>query len=138
MARKYVRWSIVMMLAWGRPVLCLRRGHYATHYRYINCTEFLPRDDARPVLARYMLWPCVCLCPSQVVVLLKRLNSASHKQHHTIAQGFLFSEGIPPGSLPTGAPNGDIADDLECPLTIPNHPIFCILHRHSYLRNGCT
>ena len=27
--------------------------------------------------------------------------------------------------------NGDIADDFECPLTAPNHPIFCILHRHS-------
>jgi len=27
--------------------------------------------------------------------------------------------------------NGDIADDFECPLTTPNHPIFCILHRHS-------
>ena len=26
--------------------------------------------------------------------------------------------------------NGDIADDLECPLTAPNYPIFCILHRH--------
>ena len=26
---------------------------------------------------------------------------------------------------------GDIADDLECPLTAPNYPIFCILHRHS-------
>ena len=27
--------------------------------------------------------------------------------------------------------NGDIADDLESPLTTLNHPIFCILHRHS-------
>jgi len=27
--------------------------------------------------------------------------------------------------------NGDIADDLECPLTAPNYPIFCILHDHS-------
>jgi len=27
--------------------------------------------------------------------------------------------------------NGDIAVDLECPLTTPNHLIFCILHRHS-------
>jgi len=27
--------------------------------------------------------------------------------------------------------NGDIADDLECPLAAPNYPIFCILHRHS-------
>jgi len=27
--------------------------------------------------------------------------------------------------------NGDIAHDLECPLTAPNHPIFYILHRHS-------
>ena len=26
---------------------------------------------------------------------------------------------------------GDIADELECPLTTQNHPIFCILHRHS-------
>ena len=32
--------------------------------------------------------------------------------------------------------NGDIAVDLECPLTTPNHPIFCILHRRSQLRNG--
>jgi len=27
--------------------------------------------------------------------------------------------------------NGDIAHDLECLLTTPNHPIFCILHCHS-------
>jgi len=27
--------------------------------------------------------------------------------------------------------NGDIADDLQCPLTAQNHPIFCILYRHS-------
>ena len=27
--------------------------------------------------------------------------------------------------------NGGIADDLECPLTAQNYPIFCILHRHS-------
>ena len=27
--------------------------------------------------------------------------------------------------------NGDIANDLECPLTAPKYPIFCILHRHS-------
>ena len=32
--------------------------------------------------------------------------------------------------------NGDIAVDLECPLTTPNHPIFGISHRHSQLRNG--
>jgi len=32
--------------------------------------------------------------------------------------------------------NGDIADDLECPLNAPNYPIFCILHRHSQRRNG--
>jgi len=27
--------------------------------------------------------------------------------------------------------NGDIADNLECLLTAPNYPIFCILHSHS-------
>ena len=32
--------------------------------------------------------------------------------------------------------NGGIADDLECPLTASNYPIFCILHRHSQRRNG--
>jgi len=50
--------------------------------------QFLPRDAMHP---RYMLWPCVCVClsvcPSQVGVLLKRLNIGSHKQHRTIAQG---------------------------------------------------
>jgi len=30
---------------------------------------------------------CPSVCPSQVRVLLKRLNVDSHKQHHTIAQG---------------------------------------------------
>ena len=30
---------------------------------------------------------CVCVCLSQVGVLLKRLNTGSHKQNHTIAQG---------------------------------------------------
>ena len=29
----------------------------------------------------------VCLCLSQVGVLLKRLNTGSYQQHHTIAQG---------------------------------------------------
>ena len=29
----------------------------------------------------------VSVCLSHVVVLLKRLNRGSHKQHHTIAQG---------------------------------------------------
>ena len=48
--------------------------------------------------------------PSQVGVLLKRLNVGSHKQHHTIAQGLWFSDAkdlreIRPGSPPTGAPN---------------------------------
>jgi len=30
---------------------------------------------------------CLSVRPSQVGVLLKRLNIGSHKQHHTIAQG---------------------------------------------------
>ena len=30
---------------------------------------------------------CVCVCLLQVGVLLKRLNTGSHKQNHTIAQG---------------------------------------------------
>jgi len=50
------------------------------------------------------------VCPSQVKVLLKRLNVGSHKQHLTIAQGLYFSEAkdlreIPPGSPPMGEQN---------------------------------
>jgi len=53
---------------------------------------------------------CLSVRPSQVGVLLKRLNVGSHKQHHTIVQGLWFSEAkdlceIRPGSPPTGAPN---------------------------------
>jgi len=52
----------------------------------------------------------VCLCLSQVGVLLKQLNTRSHKQHHTIAQGHYFSDAkdlreIRPGSPPTRAPS---------------------------------
>ena len=48
--------------------------------------------------------------PSQVGVLLKRLNVGSRKQHHTIAQAILFPDAkdpreIRPGSPPTRAPN---------------------------------
>jgi len=51
--------------------------------------EFFYRDA---MLARYAVVVClsVCLsvCPSQVGVLLKRLNIGSRKQRHTIAQVF--------------------------------------------------
>ena len=39
------------------------------------------------MLSCYASTVSVCLCLSQVGVLLKRLNTGSHKQHHTIAQG---------------------------------------------------
>jgi len=32
------------------------------------------------------------VCPSQVGVLLKRLNVGSHKEHYTISQGVYFSD----------------------------------------------
>jgi len=49
---------------------------------------FTARCYASAVLAM-ALCPSVCLSvrPSQVGVLLKRLNVGSHKQHHTIVQG---------------------------------------------------
>ena len=53
---------------------------------------------------------CLSVRPSQVGVLLKRVNVASHKQHHTIAQGLWFPDAkdlreILLGSPPTRAPN---------------------------------
>jgi len=49
---------------------------------------FTARCYASAVLAMALcLSVCLSVCPSQVGVLLKRLNVGSHKQHHTIAQG---------------------------------------------------
>jgi len=47
---------------------------------------FTARCYASAVLAMGLCLS-VCVCLSQVGVLLKRLNRGSHKQHHTIAQG---------------------------------------------------
>ena len=46
---------------------------------------FLPRDSYASAVLVMALCPSVC--PSQVGVLLKRLNVGSHKQHRTIVQG---------------------------------------------------
>jgi len=48
--------------------------------------------------------------PSQVGVLLKRINVGLHRQHHTIAQGISFADAkdlreTRPGSPPYGGPN---------------------------------
>jgi len=73
--------------------------------------HFFPLDAISAVLAMALcLSVCMSVCPSQVGVLLKRLNVGLHKQHFTIAQRHLFSEAkdlreIRPGSPPTGAPN---------------------------------
>jgi len=51
-------------------------------------TVFTARCYASAVLAMGLcLSVCLSVCPSQVGVLLKRLNVGSHKQHRTIAQG---------------------------------------------------
>ena len=81
---------------------------------------FTARCYASAVLA---MAPCLSVClsvrPSQVGVLLKRLNVGSHKQHHTIAQGLQFSDAkdlleVRPGSPPTGAPNaGGVGRNLR-------------------------
>jgi len=49
---------------------------------------FTARRYASAVYAMALCLPvCVCLCLSLVGVLLKRLNTGSHKQNHAIAQG---------------------------------------------------
>jgi len=54
-------------------------GHF---YRAMLCIRGTSHG---PVSVRLSV--CLCLCLSQVGVLLKRLNVGSHKQHHTIAKG---------------------------------------------------
>jgi len=74
-------------------------------YRAILCIRGTSHG---PVSVRLSV--CLSVRPSQVGVLLKRLNVGSHKQHHTIPQRLWFSDAkdlrtIRPGSPPTGAPN---------------------------------
>jgi len=88
--------------------MLLGRKHSAT-------AVFTARCYASAVLAMG-LCPSVCLCLSQVGVLLKRLNTGSHKQHHTVAQGAWFFDAkdlreIRPGSFLTGAPNASVTFD---------------------------
>jgi len=52
----------------------------------ISINQSIYRFTAR-CYASVVLAMGLCLCLSQVGVLLKRLNVGSHKQHHTIAQG---------------------------------------------------
>jgi len=83
--------------------------------RQTDTVPFLPRDAMQYASAVLAIGLClsvclsVCLCLLQIGGLLKRLNVGSDKQHHTIAQGFQFSDAkdlreIWPGSPLTGAP----------------------------------
>jgi len=83
--------------------------HYKFFTQFAGERIFTARCYATAVLAMGLCLS-VCVCLSQVRVLLKRLNVGSHKQHHTIAQGLYFSDAkdlreIRPGSPPTRAPN---------------------------------
>jgi len=52
---------------------------------------YYPRD-AMLCVAVLAMALCPSVRPSQVGVLLKRLNLGSHRQHHTIAQGPYLSD----------------------------------------------
>ena len=62
------------------------RRRAAVKYRttFTSMLFFTARCYASAVLATAL---CPSVCPSQVGVLLKRLNVGSHKQHRTIAKG---------------------------------------------------
>jgi len=86
---------------------CIRNRNYTfvlyRFYRAMLCIRGGTSHEPMSVCV------CVCLCPclSQAGVLLKRQNARSHKQHHTIPHGLLFSGAkdlreIRPGSPPAG------------------------------------
>ena len=82
-------------------------GKYA-RIRFYRAMLCIRGTSHGPVSVCLSVRPSVC--PSQVGVLLKRLNVGSHKQHRTIAQGLQFSDAkdlreIRPESPPTRAPN---------------------------------
>jgi len=66
-------------------------------------TDFAPFLPCDAMLAQYMLLPCVC--PSQVIVLSKRLNKGSCKQCHTI-EGLFFLTPKILDKLEWSQPNG--------------------------------
>ena len=70
-----------------RPMLCVGCLELTIPKTVLNRTllQFLPRDAMQSGTSHGPV--SVCLCLSQVGVLLKRLNTGSHKQHHTIAHG---------------------------------------------------
>jgi len=63
---------------WGRSDILVGEMEILGFYRAMLCIRGTSHG---PVSVR------LSVCPSQVGVLLKRLNVGSHKQHHTIAQG---------------------------------------------------
>jgi len=82
---------------------------------------FLPRDA---MLARYMLWPCVrlCLCLSQVGVLLKLLNIwiTLTKPHDSPESLVFWCQRSPRNSTPvtrSGAPNAGVVGQNRLLLT---------------------
>jgi len=83
----------LILLEMGQTAIRTILGHL--HSRIIKMV-FTARCYASAVLAMALcpsvrLSVCLSVClsvrPTQVGVLLKRLNVGSHKQHHTIAQG---------------------------------------------------
>ena len=60
--------------------LSCRGNHFFGFYRAMLCIRGTSHGPVSVCLS-------VCVCLSQVGVLLKRLNVGSHKQHHTISQG---------------------------------------------------
>ena len=64
----------------GFPGLFIDTSELIRFYRAMLCIRGTSHGPVSVCLS-------VCLCLSQVGVLLKRLNVGSHKQHYTIAQG---------------------------------------------------
>jgi len=94
-----INWSVVGHLTiatWSTAIvyttvivkLCLQHDAVArVHYLQLiglHVGGLTARCHASAVLAMGL---CPSVCLSQVGVLLKRLNTGSHKQHHTIAHG---------------------------------------------------
>jgi len=73
---------------------------------FMGKTAGFYRASSGRALCMLSLRVCVCLsvCPSQVGVIVKRLNIGSRKQRHTVAQGLWFSDSKHFGEIPMGSP----------------------------------
>jgi len=82
-----------------------RAEHEANNEQFIfTTTQFLATRRYASVVLAVTVSICLSICPSQVGLLLRRLNLESWKQNHTMAKGLQFADTKDLAEIPSGSP----------------------------------